>query len=368
MILLSLEVKRLLSEFGRKLRVSVFGGSHEPHIGVTIEGLPKGQRIDMDRVQSFLARRAPGNNAFSTQRMESDTAIVKSGLHSGVTFGPPLTVIIENTDARPGDYRNFSNIPRPSHADYTARLKYGDALNMSGGGPFSGRMTAPLCIAGAIALQLLENYGITIGAHIFSVRDIADEPFDPVRISKEKLLPLEKSSFPTLSENAGLAMREAILSARDAGDSLGGVVECCAIDVPAGIGGPMYDGVESALAPIFFGIPAVKAVEFGLGFESSVRKGSENNDPFYFDERGNVKTKTNNHGGILGGITSGMPVIARVAFKPTSSIALRQDSVNLETKENVSLTISGRHDPCIVPRAVPAVCSAMAVGLLDLIL
>ena len=361
-------MRRLLSEFGRKLNVSVFGGSHEPFIGVTVKGLPKGQKIDMGRVQEFLSRRAPGNNAFSTSRKESDTATVKSGLHSGVTFGPPVTIIIENNDIVPSNYRDFFNKPRPSHADYTARLKYGDSLNMSGGGPFSGRMTAPLCIAGAIAVQMLENYGVTVGAHIFSVGKIADEAFDAVNVSKEKLLSLVKDPFPVLSENAGLAMREAIFSAKEAGDSIGGTVEVCALGVPAGVGGPMYDGVESVLAPIFFGIPAVKAVEFGAGIRSSGLKGSENNDAFYFADDGTVRTRTNNHGGILGGITSGMPVITRLAFKPTPSISVPQDSVNLETGEDEKLVIKGRHDPCIVPRAVPVAEAAMAIGLLDLIL
>ncbi|MCL2436670.1 MAG: chorismate synthase [Clostridiales bacterium] len=361
----------MLSSFGQTVKVSVFGGSHEPAIGVTIEGLPKGQKIDMDRLQRFLARRAPGNNAFSTDRKEPDIAIVKAGLHGGVTFGPPVTIIIENKDTNPSDYRTLKNIPRPSHADYTARLKYGEHLNMSGGGPFSGRMTAPLCIAGAIAIQVLESHGIKIGAHIFSIADIKDEPFDAVHISKEKLERLANDPFPVISENAGLAMQEAILVSRETGDSLGGVVECCAIGVPAGIGGPMYDGVESALSQVFFGIPAVKGVEFGAGFQSTRLKGSENNDAFYFDgeeENRTVKTKTNNHGGILGGITSGMPIIARLAFKPTPSISLEQDSVDLETGQNTKLVITGRHDPCIVPRAVPVVEAAMAVGLLDLIL
>ena len=358
----------MLSSFGRKLKVSVFGGSHEPRIGVIIEGLPKGLKIDMDKVQSFLSRRAPGNSAFTTRRKESDAATVRSGLIDGATSGAAMTITIENTDTKPSDYRELYNIPRPSHADYTARLKYGNSINMSGGGPFSGRMTAPLCIAGAIALQLLETYGTAVGAHIFSIGDIKDEAYDAVKISKETLMLPGESAFSVISENAGLAMREAILAARKAGDSIGGVVEVCALNVPPGIGGPMYDGVESILSPIFFGIPAVKGVEFGAGFKSSRMMGSENNDPFYYDEDGNVKTRTNNHGGILGGITSGMPVIARVAFKPTSSIALRQDSVNLETGENTELSIKGRHDPCVVPRAVPAVEAAMAVGLLDLIL
>ena len=361
----------MLSSFGRKLKVSVFGGSHEPFVGVTIEGLPKGQKIDMVKMQNFLARRAPGTNAFSTGRKEPDTAIAKAGLHSGVTFGPPVTIVIENKDAKSADYIKFKNIPRPSHADYTASIKYGDALNMSGGGPFSGRMTAPLCIAGAVAMQLLENQGIKIGAHIFSIANIKDEPFDAVNISKESFDFLKPGAFPVISEKAGVAMQEAILFAREAGDSVGGIVECCALGVPAGIGGPMYDGVESALSQIFFGIPAVKGVEFGLGFDSSLLKGSENNDAFYFHEENEekiVKTRTNNHGGILGGITSGMPVIARLAFKPTPSISIPQNSVNLETGENTTLVIEGRHDPCIVPRAVPVVEAAMAIGLLDLIL
>ena len=358
----------MLSSFGSNLKVSVFGGSHEPFIGVTIEGLPKGQKINLSRVQDFLARRSPGSSIFSTSRIESDTAIVKSGLHNSITFGPPLTVVIENTDVKPDEYLEFLDMPRPSHADYTARLKYGSSVNMSGGGPFSGRMTAPLCAAGAIAMQFLENYGVTVGAHVLSVADINDEPFDPVRISREELLLLEKKAFPTLSENAELAMKDAILSASESGDSLGGVVEVGAVNVPAGLGGPMYFGVESALSAIFFGIPAVKGVEFGAGFGASLLKGSENNDSFYYDESSAVKTKTNNHGGILGGITSGMPIIARLAFKPTPSIAITQDTVNLNTKENVKLAIKGRHDPCIAPRAVPAVVAAMSIGLLDLMI
>jgi len=365
----------LRSSFGEKLKVTIFGGSHEPFIGVTIEGLPKGQKIDMERVQEFLGRRAPGNSIFSTSRKEPDLAIVQAGLHNGVTFGMPVTIIIENKDTRSSDYSKLKDIPRPSHADYTARVKYGDTLNMAGGGPFSGRMTAPLCIAGAIAMQVLENHGITIGAHILSIADIRDDSFyDSKDITAEMLREITDETFPVLSDDAGFAMQEAILFAREEGDSLGGVVECCAIGVPAGIGGPMYDGVESVLAPIFFGIPAVKGVEFGIGFVSTFLKGSENNDAFCFEtnpednETKVVKTKTNRHGGILGGITSGMPIITRLAFKPTPSISIPQDSVNLDTGENATLTIEGRHDPCIVPRAVPVVEAAMAVGLLDLML
>jgi chorismate synthase len=322
----------------------------------------------MAMLQKFLARRAPGNNEFSTSRKEPDLAIVKSGLHDGVTFGAPLTIIIENKDAKSSDYSKFKNIPRPAHADYTARVKYGNSVSMAGGGPFSGRMTAPLCIAGAIAMQALEKRGIKIGAHIFSVADIKDEPFDAVSVTKETLAALEQKNFPVISESAGRLMQEAILFSRDAGDSLGGILECCALGVPVGIGGAMYDGVESFLSPIFFGIPAVKGVEFGAGFGASRLKGSENNDEFYFADDKSVKTKTNNHGGILGGITSGMPIIARLAFKPTPSISLEQNSVNLETGENTKLSIEGRHDPCVVLRAVPVAIAAMAVGIFDLVL
>jgi len=322
----------------------------------------------MNRVRDFLFRRSPSDSLFSTSRAESDVPVVKSGLHNGITFGPPLTVIIQNTDISPADYLDFKHIPRPSHADYTARVKYGNSPAMSGGGPFSGRMTAPLCVVGAIAIQLLERQGVTVGGHIYSVGDVKDDPFDPVNVSIEQLSRLGSEAFPVLSEKAGLAMREAILAAKENGDSLGGVAEVCALGVPAGIGGPMYDGLESVLSQIFFGIPAVKAVEFGAGAGSSRLKGSENNDAFYYDDEGAVKTRTNNHGGILGGITSGMPVIARLAFKPTPSIAATQDSVNLETGENVKLTIGGRHDPCFVPRAVPAAEAALAAGILDLML
>ena len=401
----------ITSSFGQKLKVSIFGGSHEPFIGVTIEGLPAGHKIHLDKLQEFLARRAPGNNEFSTSRKEPDMAIVKSGLFDGATCEKPLTLIIENKDAKSSDYEKFKNIPRPGHADYTARIKYRGSVSMAGGGPFSGRMTAPLCIAGAIAIQILEEKGIKIGAHIFSISNIKDEPFDAGCVSKELLSALEKKEIPVISESAGRLMKEAILAAKSEGDSLGGIIECCALGVPVGLGGAMYDGVESVLSPIFFGIPAVKGVEFGAGFSASYLKGSENNDAFYFvsqrdhqtteeskaqieknakdekdtntaaekdtditndansnDKNKIIRTKTNNHGGILGGITSGMPIIARVAFKPTPSIALEQNSVNLKTGENVKLVIEGRHDPCVVLRAVPVVEAAMAVGLLDLVL
>lgn len=355
------------SSFGKNLQITIFGGSHEPYIGVTICGLPEGITIDFAKMNKFLARRAPGHSVFATPRKEADTPLVQSGLVDGKTTLEPLTLIIENTNTRSGDYTALRDIPRPAHADYTASVKYGNSVNMSGGGPFSARMTAPLCIAGAIALQLLEDWGISIGAHIYSVGNVQDNAFDPVMVSASDFIPLRESSFPVLDESKGYIMGDLIQTAMADGDSVGGIIECCAIGVPIGIGGPMYDGIEGHLSQIFFGIPAVKGIEFGNGFESSTLRGSQNNDAFFMD--GNtVKTVTNNHGGILGGISSGMPLICRLAFKPTPSISKEQSSVSLTNKTNEKLIITGRHDPCVVIRAVPIVEAAMAVGLLDLLL
>lgn len=355
------------SSFGKNLKITIFGGSHEPNIGVTIHGLPEGIVIDFDRMKNFLSRRAPGNSVFATPRKEADTPLVQSGLVDGKTTLEPLTLTIENTNTRSGDYATLRDIPRPAHADYTASIKYGSSVNMAGGGPFSARMTAPLCMAGAIALQLLEDWGISIGAHIYSIGHVKDTPFDPVRVSESQFTPLRESSFPVVDEAKGYLMGDLIQRAMAEGDSMGGIIECCAIGVPVGIGGPMYDGIEGHLSQIFFGIPAVKGVEFGNGFECTTLRGSQNNDAFFMEGNA-VKTVTNNHGGILGGISSGMPLICRLAFKPTPSISKEQGSVSLKNNTNEKLIITGRHDPCVVIRAVPVVEAAMAVGLLDLLL
>ncbi len=299
--------KIISSSFGKNLKVTIFGGSHEPHIGVTIEGLPKGTSINLNEMQCFLNRRAPGNNIYSTPRKEADKPIVKSGLLDGETTGLPLTLLIENTNTRSSDYSSIRDIPRPAHADFTAYVKYGNQINMSGGGPFSARMTAPLCIAGAIALQILESKNIFIGAHISSIAEIEDKLFDPVNVSVSELMELKKLTLPVLDLNQGDLMGKKIEDAQLNQDSVGGVIECCAIGVPAGIGGPMYDSLEGHLSQIFFGIPAVKGLEFGIGFKASKLLGSENNDAFTMAD-GIVQTKTNNHGGILGGISSGMPI------------------------------------------------------------
>ena len=355
----------MLSSFGKNIQVNIYGGSHEPEIGVIIKGLPLGTQFDMEELQKFMDRRAPGNSPFATPRKEPDTVIPADGVQlNGSTAqvtDTEIKLIIKNTDTRSQDYKSLRDIPRPGHADYTAHVKYGDKLNMAGGGPFSARMTAPLCIAGGIALQILQQQRIEIGAHIYSIGHIHDAPMDTLNPNAPE------GDSPVLSETAGDAMKELILNAKNDGDSVGGIVEVFAKKVPAGIGGPMYDGVEGALAPIFFGIPAVKGIEFGAGFNASTMRGSENNDPFRI-ENGSVITTSNNHGGILGGITSGMPVIARLAFKPTPSIAQEQQSVSLSKMTNETLSIQGRHDPCVVLRAVPVCEAAMAIGLLDLLL
>jgi chorismate synthase len=340
------------SVFGNKIKMSIFGQSHSPAIGVSIDGLPAGIKIDFDELNSFMLRRAPGHSAHSTARQESDTPEFISGLVDGTTCGAPLTAVIRNNDARSSDYEKLCDIPRPSHADYTAYVKYGTARDFRGGGQFSGRLTAPLCIAGGICLQLLKRENIYIAAHISQIGDVVERSFDPVNINTGELIELGKWDFPVLDTEAGERMRKLIEDVKKDGDSVGGIVECCITGLPPGIGEPMFDGMENRFASVLFGIPAVKGVEFGNGFAAGSLRGSENNDAFYMSE-GVVQTRTNRHGGILGGISSGMPVLFRVAFKPTPSIAKVQDSISLSRKENVELSIEGRHDPCIVPRAVP---------------
>jgi chorismate synthase len=347
------------SSIGTTFRVTLFGGSHEDAIGAVISGLPAGFVPDYDELQRFMDRRAPGKSPFATPRKEDDRVEIASE--------DPLTLIIRNRDTRPGDYARQADIPRPGHADAMAFLRYGDALNMSGGGPFSGRMTATLCMAGGLALQVLAKQGIRIGAHIAAIGEIRDMPFESADIPAGLLAGLGTSDFPVLSPDTAPKMQEQILKAKADGDSIGGVVEAAAIGLPSGVGGPLFDGVESKLAPLLLAIPGVKGLEFGAGFQAATLRGSENNDPFLFAE-GRLRTRTNHHGGILGGMTSGMPLVLRLAFKPTPSIAKPQESVNLKTGEAATLVIQGRHDPCIVPRAVPVVEAALAIGLLDLLL
>lgn len=355
-------------EFGHHLHITIFGQSHSKAIGVVMDGLPAGELIDFSTVKQFMARRAPGKNGLTSERNEPDFPVILSGIFNDRTCGAPLCMMIENQDPRSKDYAAIQDIPRPMHADYPAYIKSGGYNDIRGGGQYSGRLTAPLCLAGAVCLQLLAKRGIKIAAHIASIADIQDQPFDPVAVDASLMDSLLSRNFPVLNEKAGEEMQERIQAAKLDQDSVGGVIEAAAIGFPAGFGDPMFDGLENRLAQALFGIPAVKGLEFGAGFSSTKMRGSEHNDPFYFNEIGEIRTRTNHHGGILGGISTGMPIILRAAFKPTPSIEKEQDSVSLSRKENTKLLIQGRHDPCVVLRAVPVIEAAVAVVLLDYLL
>ena len=355
------------SSFGEKVKIMIFGQSHSEAIGVVIDGLPVGEEIDMERVQQFMERRAPGRNAYSTPRKEGDVPRVVSGLFEGKICGAPICAVIENTNTRSKDYDKLKDLPRPGHADFTAWVKYKGANDHRGGGHFSGRLTAPLCFAGAVCMQILERKGIYIGAHILSIKGVKDTPFDEVQVDAEVLKAVTTKAFPVQDDAAGEAMQAAIAAARANADSVGGIIECAVTGLPVGVGEPMFDGLESRLAAAVFAIPAVKGVEFGKGFGVAELFGSENNDDFIYGADGTVRTKTNNHGGSLGGISSGMPLVLRAAFKPTPSIGQEQDTISISKRENDKLSVVGRHDPCIVPRAVPCVEAATAVAILDLL-
>lgn len=355
------------SSWGEHLKLTIFGESHGGGIGVVLDGLPAGEAIDFDEVLVQMARRAPRKDPTSTQRREADMPEVLSGLYNGRTEGTPLCAVIRNTDQHSTDYSGFSRVPRPGHADLTGMARYRGFEDYRGGGHFSGRLTAPMVFAGAVCRQILARKGIEIGAHILSISDKTDATFDPADITPSLLRSLSANYFPVLEPSAEAGMREAIFAAASQKDSVGGVVECAAVGLRAGLGSPIFDGVENRLSSVLFGIPAVKGIEFGAGFAAAGLRGSENNDSFVV-QGGNVKTATNRHGGVLGGITSGMPLVFRLAFKPTPSIAQPQQSVNLETMQPATLEIKGRHDPCIVPRALPVVEALTAVCLLDLIL
>ncbi len=352
------------SLFNGGISVSIFGESHGKGIGVVLDNLPAGEEIDLDQVAAFMARRAPRKDGTSTTRNEKDIPEILSGLYNGRTTGTPLCAVIMNSDQHSGDYGNISHIARPAHADYTGFLRYNGANDPRGGGHFSGRITAPLVFAGAVCAQILKHRGITTGAHIVSIKEVNDECFDPVNVTAEQLEAVKSRVFPVLSDEAEAKMREVINSARENLDSVGGVVECAAVGFPAGIGSPMMDGLENIISRLVFAIPAVKGIEFGNGFGCTELFGSENNDEFAL-VNSEVKTLTNNHGGILGGISSGMPIVFRTAFKATPSIARPQKSVDFKTMTNEELIIKGRHDPCVVHRAVPCVEAAMNIALVS---
>ena len=352
---------------GDNIKVTIFGQSHSDSVGVILDGVPPGVTIDYDKLNAFMLRRAPGRNEYQTSRKEPDTPIFLSGISEGITCGAPICAIIKNTNTRSADYEKLADIPRPGHADFTAYMKYQGFNDIRGGGQFSGRMTAPLCIAGGILIQILESMGINIGAHIYQIKDIKDTPFDPVNVNNDILNKVKEKDFAVISDNAGDKMKEEILNAKSQGDSVGGIIECAITGLPAGLGGPLFEGLEGKIAQTVFAIPAVKGIEFGMGFESANVFGSVHNDPYYMDSQGKVKTTTNNNGGILGGITSGMPIVFKTVIKPTPSISKEQDSISISECVNKKLVIEGRHDPCIIPRAIPVIEAAAAIVIADLI-
>ena len=353
------------SLWNNRISISIFGESHGPAIGVVIDNLPPGEHIDIEELGRFLSRRAPKKDGTTTMRIEKDLPQIMSGLINDKTTGTPLCAFIQNTDTRSKDYSNISKLARPGHADYTGAVRYKGFNDIRGGGHFSGRLTAPLCFAGAICGQILEKRGIYTGAHIAEIHNIKDDMFDRTNVNKNEILDVRYNKFPVINDSRGEEMFEDIQKARIGCESLGGIIECACVNVPAGIGSPIFDGLENTLAQLIFGIPAVKGLEFGAGFLTAKMVGSQNNDDFYVDERGHVKTKTNNHGGILGGISSGMPITLNVAIKPTPSISKPQDTIDLGDMKNDVLSIKGRHDPCIVPRAVPCVEAAVNIGILS---
>ena len=350
------------STYGDNLRLSIFGQSHGAAIGMTLDGIPAGLKIDFEKLQAFLNRRAPGNNDYSTPRKEEDKPEILSGIVDGFTCGAPIAAVIHNTNTRSKDYSNLKDCPRPGHADYTAQVKYKGFQDVAGGGHFSGRLTAPLCIAGGMCKQWLEEKGIRIGAHLSSVAGIADDPLCLDWVNPD--LDMIQKDFPVVNAEAGVKMQEAISKARTCGDSVGGIVECIITGLPVGLGDPMFGGMESRIAQIVYGIPAVKGLEFGSGFSGSYMRGSQNNDS-YTIENGAVRTTTNNAGGILGGITNGMPLVFQAAIKPTPSISATQQSISLSKGVEQTLEITGRHDPCIAPRAVPVIEAAAAIAIFD---
>lgn len=365
------EVNSMSTEYGKNLKISIYGGSHDDHIGIYAKSLPQGFEFSMNELLEFLARRAPGKNEFSTQRKEPDMPEFLSGVSINgdkITIsGDELHAIIRNTSQRSSDYAQDSFIPRPSHADFAARMKYGETVDLRGGGHFSGRLTAPLCIVGGICIQYLRSLGIEIRAHVYSIGATKDIPFDATNPSKADFDLLDsRKDFPTLSLEAAELMKQEISSARLDGDSIGGIVECAALGLPTGLGEHIFDGVENRISSIVFGIPAVKGIEFGNGFECATLRGSQNNDYFEIID-GRIRTKTNNCGGILGGMTNGMPLIFRAAMKPTPSIFKEQQSVDMVNMTPATLTIKGRHDPCIVLRAVPVFEAATAIAICDML-
>ena len=348
------------SFWNNRISVSMFGEAHGPAIGVTVDGLPSGEYIDAEELSRFMARRYSCGSGAAVDSMPH----IMSGIFNDRTTGTPLCAFLQNTDISAPQHDNLDRLARPGHADYTGAVRYRGFSDVRDGGHFSDRLTAPLCFAGAVCAQILERRGIYTGAHILQIHNIKDNPFDPVNITRDGILSVRSKAFPVISDRKGWEMTEDINKAHEGGESLGGIIECAAVNVPAGIGSPVFDGLENNIAQLVFGIPNVKGLEFGAGFLSAKMMGSQNNDEFYVSEHGHVLTKTNNHGGILGGISSGMPITLRVAIKPSEYLAGEQETVNYRDMTSGTAE-STRHIPCSVPSAVPCVEAAVNIALLS---
>jgi chorismate synthase len=358
-------VAEMGSTWGNFVKISIFGESHGKGVGVVIDGFPAGFGVDMDFIEGEMARRAPGRSSLTTGRKEADRPELFSGVLAGVTTGAPICALISNTDVHSQDYADFRSVPRPSHSDYTGGLRYGGHNDLRGGGHISGRLTAPLVFAGALCRDFLrKRHGVEIGVHLLRVGGVADAPFDPVNLSRELLLRLQRETLPLLDREAEAGIRETVERAKAESDSVGGVVECAVVGAKAGIGSPIFQNVESRIASLLYSVPAVKGVEFGLGFALAEARGSAVNDCYRMED-GEVRAKTNHSGGAVGGITTGMPILFRVAVKPTPSIAREQQTLNLSTGKEEALRIPGRHDPCVALRAPVVLEAATAVAMLD---
>lgn len=353
---------------GNRIKINIFGESHGPAIGGVVEGLPSGLKIDMKELEAFLARRAPGKTKLTSPRKEEDRPVFHSGLLDGYTTGTPIAFTIKNSDHRSKDYSDLANRPRPSHADLTARFRFGDSVDMRGGGNFSGRLTAPICVIGGILIQLLKYKGISIGAHLYKLGPIIDANYNLLNLSYDDIKKLKKADFPTIDQEVGRRMQDYINQVRSNLDSIGAVIECGVVGLKAGYGNPMFEGIESSISKNVFSIPGVKGVEFGQGFAVADMLGSDHNDRMYYKEDGSIGYYSNNSAGIIGGISTGMPIVFRLAVKPTPSIGIEQKTIDLLTKENVTIEIKGRHDPCIGIRVVPVVEAMTAISLADFVL
>ncbi|MGG5460872.1 chorismate synthase [Clostridium sp. B9] len=352
--------------WGNKIKLSIFGESHGEGIGIVIDGIEPGITINMENIEKDMERRAPGRNSLSTQRKEGDKPEILSGIFNGITTGAPISMIIRNTDKRSRDYSKIKDVMRPGHADFPGYVRYNGFNDYRGGGHFSGRITAPLVFAGALAKEVLKEKGIFVGSHIKQVGKVKDSSFDSLTLNKEDLVSLLEKELPLIDSEKIDAVKEEITSYRMEGDSIGGIVECGIIGLKAGVGNPFFDSLESNIAHLAFSVPAVKGIEFGVGFDFANMKGSEANDEYFIEEK-KIKTYSNNNGGITGGISNGMPVIFRVVIKPTPSISKEQRTVNISTMENETLSVTGRHDPCIVQRALVVIESIAALSVLELL-